>query len=114
MDTQKRTIIIYKTSEKKEPFTDWLRSIKDKNIKNRILARIDRLQLGNLGDYKSISDGIFELRLHFGPGYRIYCGESEKVIIILLCAGDKSSQETDIEKAKEYFNKYKEQKDDEI
>ncbi len=103
-----KTILIYKTPDGKEPFINWLESIKDKQTKNRILARLDRVQLGNPGDHKHIDQGVWELRLSFGSGYRIYYGERDNVILLLLTGGDKSSQETDINKAINYFNEYKE------
>lgn len=76
---------------------------------NRIRARLDRLEKGNLGDYQSVGSGVFELRLHFGAGYRIYFGEVDRTIILLLCGGDKSTQGRDIEQAKEYWLEYKEE-----
>jgi putative addiction module killer protein len=71
-----------------------------------VFARLDRVETGNLGDYKSVGDGVFELRLPFGPGYRIYFGEVGATIVLLLCGGDKSSQKKDVVKAKEYWNLY--------
>ena len=104
----RKTIIIYNDPHGKEPFTEWLKSIKDIKNKNRILARLNRIQLGNPGDYKYLGDGVSELRFHFGSGYRIYYGEIDNIIILLLCAGDKNTQERDIIKAKNYFKEYKE------
>ena len=71
-------------------------------------AQIHRIESGNLGDHKPVGDGVFELRLHFGAGYRIYFGEVDNTIILLLCGGDKSSQVRDIERAKVYWQEYKE------
>ena len=70
-------------------------------MKTRIAVRIRRMQLGNVGDAKSVGDGVFELRFDFGPGYRVYYTEREGEIIVLLAGGDKSSQRQDIEKAKQ-------------
>lgn len=70
-------------------------------VKTRIAVRIRRMQLGNVGDAKSVGDGVFELRFDFGPGYRVYYTEREGEIIVLLAGGDKSSQRQDIEKAKQ-------------
>ena len=108
LETRPREIELYTTQNGREPFTDWFESIRDKTIKNRIDRRIDRLENGNFGDCRPVGEGVFELRLHFGPGYRIYFGEVANTVILLLCAGDKSSQQNDIERAKTYWLKYKE------
>ena len=75
-------------------------------MRYRIKERLDRLTLGNKGDYKFISEGIAELKINFGPGYRIYFSQVGKKIILLLCAGNKSSQEKDIKKAMNYWKDY--------
>ena len=79
----------------------WFNRLKDNLEKTRIAVRIRRMQLGNVGDAKSVGDGVFELRFDFGPGYRVYYTEREGEIIVLLAGGDKSSQKQDIEKAKQ-------------
>jgi putative addiction module killer protein len=91
----------------KTPVTDWLDSISDKRTKTRILTNIDRLRHGNFGDSKPVGDGISELRLHFGAGYRVYYSRQGDAIILLLCAGDKATQERDITNAKAYFEVFK-------
>ena len=98
---------IYKTDEGKVPFIDWLNSIKDAKTQRRIRLRIDRLIDGNFGDSKSVGDNLFELRLFFGPGYRVYYTIEEDTLVILLTGGDKSSQSEDIKKAKLYLKDYK-------
>ena len=98
-----KKVKFYKDKEEKEPFTEWLRSLRDGLGKKRILARLRRVEQGNYGDCDPVGDGVFELRLHFGPGYRIYFGEQDKTIVIILCGGDKSSQQKDIEDAKLYW-----------
>lgn len=105
MNTSKR-VIVYATSEGKEPFTDWLNRLQDAMVRKRILVRVSRLQKGNYGDYKIIGEGIKEARMFFGSGYRVYFGERGNDLIILLCGGDKSSQNKDIEKAKKYWQEY--------
>lgn len=87
---------VYKT----KIFTDWFNSLKDQTAKNKIRIRIDRIELGNLGDHHSIGDGVSELRITYGPGYRIYYVIRGREIIILLCGGDKSGQNNDIKRAK--------------
>lgn len=88
---------------------DWAQSLSP-TARNRVFNRVYRLQAGNLGDYKRISQGLFELRLFFDGGFRVYFGRDGDQFILLLCGGDKSSQKKDIEKAKEYWNEYNGQK----
>lgn len=106
--THPRELQIYQTPNGREPFTEWLKSIRDQKIRTRIQARLDRLVDGNFGDCEPVGEGISEIRLHFGEGYRIYFGEVENIIVLLLCGGDKSSQKRDIERAKTYWQEYKE------
>ena len=68
-----------------------------------IRNRINRVRLGNTGDVEPVGEGVFELRIHYGPGYRVYYGELERVVVILLCGGTKRSQSRDIERAKIYW-----------
>ena len=81
-------------------FDDWLRGLEDRRARARILARLDSAQLGNLGDVKSVGAGIREMRIHFGAGYRVYFVQRGKVLQLLLCGGDKSTQARDIERAR--------------
>lgn len=105
-DTSKLAVEAYRTANGKEPFTDWLASIRDKTTRGRIEKRMDRVEDGNMGDYRRLATNLYELRLDFGSGYRIYfsiyVSESDSKIILILCAGDKSSQPRDIERAKKY------------
>ena len=101
-----RELQIYQTPNGREPFTEWLESLRNRKTRTRIQARLDRVAVGHLGDYRSVGAGVFELRLQFGPGYRIYFGEAGNTIILLLCGGDKSSQDRDIERAKAYWQEY--------
>ena len=103
-----RELQIYRTQNGREPFTEWLGSISDQRTQNRIQRRTARLEEGNFGDHQSVGEGVFELRLHFGAGYRIYFGEINNTVLLLLCGGDKSSQTRDIERAKTYWSEYKE------
>jgi putative addiction module killer protein len=81
-------------------FMEWRAGLRDAVARKRIGARIDRLSFGNFGDAKSVGEGVSELRLDFGPGYRIYFVQRGDVLVILLCGGDKSTQARDIAKAK--------------
>jgi len=103
-----KTVIVYRHRDK-EPFTDWLFSLRDIVTRHRIETRIDRIRYGNYGDYKRFQ-GIVELRFDFGKGYRLYCGEDGHTLVVLLMGGDKSSQDKDIKKALEYWRDYHEQK----
>lgn len=84
-----------------DAFRTWLHNQKDSRLVSKIVARINQIRGGNFGDHKSVSNGVSELRIHYGPGYRIYYTVRGKIIVILLCAGDKSSQSKDIKKAQE-------------
>lgn len=88
-------------------FRDWLGGLKDAKGKARILARLTAAEHGNFGDCESVGGGISEMRIHVGPGYRVYFTRRGAVIYVLLCGGDKSSQRRDIEKAKALADKLK-------
>lgn len=88
------------TIKQTDIFLKWEKSLKDKKVKGIIAARIARLSAGLFGDVKSIGDNVNELRIHYGPGYRLYFKQNGNEIIILLCGGDKSSQPKDIDIAK--------------
>ncbi|MBF0562163.1 MAG: type II toxin-antitoxin system RelE/ParE family toxin [Alphaproteobacteria bacterium] len=81
-------------------FDIWLRSLADVKGKARILARIKSAEHGNFGDCEPVGEGVSEMRVHVGPGYRVYFARQGKVVYVLLCGGDKSSQKHDIKKAK--------------
>jgi len=106
-EVKPRVLRHYVTPSGKTPFLEWLSSIKDPVTRMKIRRRLDRVALGNFGDYKVLGDELFELKFVFGPGYRIYYSEQDDQIIILLCAGDKGSQVKDIELAKSYLKELK-------
>jgi putative addiction module killer protein len=85
---------------KTEVFVEWLDSLRDGRARARIQIRVDRLGLGNPGDVRPVGEGISEMRIDYGPGYRVYYVQRGKVCVILLCGGDKASQEADIARAK--------------
>jgi putative addiction module killer protein len=97
----------YQTAEGKTPLTDWLGGLRDVPTRGRIVARLDRLRAGLLGDWKSVGGGICELRIDYGPGYRVYYAQEGRTLILLLRGGDKSSQAKDIETAHAYWKDYK-------
>ena len=84
-------------------FDAWLDGLKDRVTRLRLSRRLDRAQRGNLGDVKPVGDGIFEMREFFGPGWRMYYAKKGDTLIIMLGGGDKSSQQTDIAKAKQLY-----------
>ena len=92
------TIAVYQIRQT-SVFAKWLTNLRDVKGKARVLARLESCRLGNLGDCKSIGGGVKELRIHAGPGYRVYFVQRRKIILLLLCGGRKSSQSRDIEKA---------------
>jgi putative addiction module killer protein len=98
---------IYQNSNGNEPFVIWLDTIKDTITRLRISKRLRRIEQNNLGDVGSVGDGVYELRIHFGPGFRVYFGYVGKEIILLLIGGDKGSQARDIQKAKLFWQDYK-------
>jgi len=105
-------IFKYQIDNEKIPFDEWMEKLRDKRAKSRIQVRLDRLLLGLFGDFKSLGDGIYELRIPEGQGYRIYYGKEGDTVVILLCGGNKSSQSSDINRAKAYWKDYKGQKDE--
>lgn len=107
MEVQPREIESYVTANGKIPFWEWFDSLPDGKGQAKIEERLKRVRLGNLGDYRSVGEGVFELRINYGPGYRVYFGQLGEVIVLLLCGGDKSSQERDIRKSKEYWINYR-------
>lgn len=91
-------------------FSQWLGNLKDRQARMRIHAKLDRVFLGNLGDVRPIGHGLSELRIHYGPGYRLYCLQLETNMLVMLCGGDKSSQARDIEQAQRIAKDWKELK----
>jgi len=104
---RERVIKEYLTADGKSPFSEWLEKLQDRQARAIIRKRINRVRQGNLGDSKPVGDGVFELRIDFAAGYRVYFGQDGEVIVVLLCGGDKSSQDADIKRAKQYWNDYR-------
>jgi len=100
-------LIVYEQGQGQRPYNKWFDSVRDKRMQSRIITRLGQVQAGNFGDCKSVGDRVVELRIDAGPGYRIYCGRSGATIVVLLCGGDKSSQDKDIERAKRFWVDWK-------
>ena len=109
--SEPRTLRIYSTQDGRRPFQDWIDSLTDYDGRSRVWARINRVRLGSLGDWKSVGEGVHEMRIDVGPGYRIYLGQDGKSLVILLCGGTKATQGADIANAKRYWQDYRSRKD---
>ena len=103
MEAVPQEVIIYTTQDKSRPFVDWLESCKDKNARRIIRQRIIQLRKGNFGYYKSLKEGLFEMKIDSGPGYRVYFAKVDKETVLLLWGGTKRTQNRDIEKARDYL-----------
>ena len=110
MSVKERRIEKYETSSGSVPFDEWFNDL-DEAIQARVDARLDRVVLGNFGDYKSVGNGVFELRLNFGPGYRIYYALDGLEIVLLLVGGDKKTQVKDIKIAQGCWKAYLKEKE---
>lgn len=100
-------LLRYQRDDGREPFTEWLDAVRDKVAQARIRVRLRQVQAGNFGDCEPVGDGVIELRVHVGAGYRVYCGRHGKAVVLLLCGGDKSGQVADIKRAKELWSEWK-------
>ena len=107
MEPTSRDVRHVLTSSGKNVFGEWLIDLKDRAARAQILKRIDRIEDGNFGDHRSVGEGVWELRIHFGPGYRVYYGEDGPILVLLLCGGDKRTQEKDIQRAKTFWRDYR-------
>jgi putative addiction module killer protein len=110
MDAHERRVRIYRTRDGGVPYLDWFDALRDRRAKQKIGARIGRLRLGNFGHARSVGEGVFELKIDFGPGYRVYLGQDGVELVILLCGGDKSTQNADIKQAKAAWASYRKEK----
>lgn len=100
-------LLRYQREDGSEPFSDWLNALRDKVAQARIRIRLRQVEAGNMGDCEPVGEGVTELRVHVGAGYRVYCGQHGKTVVILLCGGSKSSQATDIKRAKVLWSEWK-------
>jgi putative addiction module killer protein len=110
-DGRPKRVLFYETLGGACPFNEWLTSLRDREARKRIVKRIARLRGGNPGDYKTVDEGVYELRIDYGPGYRLYVALAGAQIVVLLCGGDKTTQQHDIDQAhaawREYQNRAK-------
>lgn len=103
MEIRPRNVLNYRTTSGVSPFREWLVSLRDRKARAAVRVRINRLRQGNLGDSRSLGEGVHELRIHYGPGYRVYFGILDRENVALLCGGHKGTQNRDIERAKGYW-----------
>jgi putative addiction module killer protein len=104
--TTPKEVVAFRTGEGRVPFEEWLDDLEAKKAVGRVLARLARVRQGNLGDCKSVGEGVSELRVDYGPGYRIFFGQKGRTLVVLLCGGDKRTQDRDIRLAKQYWHEY--------
>ncbi|OAI25069.1 type II toxin-antitoxin system RelE/ParE family toxin [Methylomonas sp. UP202] len=97
----------YRTADGRLPLKEWLSTLADRQAKARVLTRLQRMATGNLGDCKPVQDGVWELRIDYGPGYRVYYGQAGDKLLLLLIGGDKRKQQADIAKAVDYWHDWK-------
>ena len=106
MQTFPFKIDYYITAAGRKPYKEWIDDLRDVQGRAKIRIRLDRARLGNLGDTRSVGEGVHEFRINYGPGYRVYYGHEDGRLILLLLGGDKSSQTKDITKAKKFWKDY--------
>jgi putative addiction module killer protein len=100
-------LIVYQQDRGQRPYNKWFDSLRDKQAQTRIARRIRQVQNGTLGDLKPVGEGVLELRIDVGAGYRVYFGRHGDTFVILLCGGNKGSQAKDIERAKGFWADWK-------
>ena len=103
-----KEVVAFRARNGRVPFEDWLDDLNDKRAAARVLARLARVRQGNLGDCRSVGEGVSELRVDYGPGYRVYFAQKGSTLIVLLCGGDKRTQQRDIRLATQFWLEYKE------
>jgi putative addiction module killer protein len=99
--------------ERQNPYLDWLRQLRDQQAKTAVVRRMVRVELGNFGDHKFCRDGVWELRIDVGAGYRVYYALSGHRVVLLLCGGDKRTQDADVARAVSYWQDWQRRADDE-
>ena len=103
---QPLTVEIYETGAGLRPLEHWLAGLRDRQARSRIRIRLDRLEEGNPGANKSVGEGVYEMKIDYGPGYRVYFASRGEQLVLLLCGGDKTTQQSDIAKAQKYWADY--------
>jgi putative addiction module killer protein len=107
MEVSEKQVESYTRPDGSCPFEEWMTSLRDQRARAKIRTRIGRVRLGNLGNCEPVGGGVLELKIDYGPGYRVYFGQVGMKLVVLLCGGDKDSQSEDIKRAIEYWEDYK-------
>ncbi len=107
MEANARKIEYYETASGESPFRKWFEALRDSKAQARIDARLARVQLGNFGEHETVGEGVVELKIDYGPGYRVYFGQVGASLVILLCGGDKGTQTKDIKTARKHWANYR-------
>ena len=113
MAARPKDVQLYVTEEGKSPFEDWLEGLRDRKARAAIDARIARLRLGLVGNVREVGEGVHELKVDVGQGYRVYFGNVSNVVVLQLCGGDKRTQKADIKRAREFWSDYQERAEEE-
>ncbi len=109
----KNTLIHYTDKNGNDLITEWLKKLRDLEARDAIARRLRRIEGGNFGDHKPVRDGVWDLRIDTGPGYRVYYAKSGETVILLLCGGDKRKQDADIERACKYWREWQKESTEE-
>ena len=107
IEARPRRLVLYETANGRCPWQEWFDGLRDRKTQAAIDARLLRLRRGSFGDSRALGEGVWELRLHVGPGYRVYFGRDSDTLVVLLCGGAKGSQARDIRRAKRYWRDYR-------
>ncbi len=106
MEAVPREIFFFETRDGRVPFREWMNLVKGQPVYEKVVARLERIEEGNFGEHRSVGEGVSELVINFGPGYRVYYGLDGADIVILLVGGSKATQQKDIDAAKQYWRQY--------
>src|SRR5437762_11640419 len=109
MEAIERDVRLYRRRDGRVPYLDWFEALRDERAKQTVQSRIARIRLGNFGEVRSVGEGVQELKIDYGPGYRIYFAHDGPRVVIILCGGDKRTQNADIRAAKTYWSAYKQE-----
>ncbi len=106
-DAEPKQVIVYQDENGREPFSEWVDELRDAKARRQVLRRLSRLKHGNYGDCSPVGEGLSEMRIHYGPGYRVYFREAGDDRIVILCGGTKRTQNKGIATAREYWKEFK-------